>query len=92
MNNVQIIIPENFAVEEADNLRQKCQDAIKEGQKDFVFDFKNCKFIDSTGLGVIVSIYKRCKEINGNVKLVSVNNEDVLRVFRLTRLDEIFNI
>lgn len=65
---------------------------MNEGKKDFTFNFKNCTFIDSTGLGVLVSIYKRCKDNSGHVELINVNNKDVLRVFKLTRLDEIFNI
>lgn len=92
MNSIVFMIPENFAVKEADELKQQCEDALTQGKKDFNFDFRNCKFIDSTGLGVIVSIYKKCKENKGHVKLVSVDNEDVRRVFKLTRLDEIFNI
>lgn len=92
MSSIEFIIPENFAVKEADELKQQCEDALKQGKKDFIFDFRNCKFIDSTGLGVLVSIYKKCRENDGHVKLTSVNNEDVKRVFKLTRLDEIFNI
>ena len=92
MSNTEFMIPENFAVIEADNLREECVKAMLEDVKDFIFNFTNCKFIDSTGLGVLVSIYKKCRENGGHVELVSVNNSDVLRVFKLTRLDEIFNI
>ena len=92
MNSFEYVIPENFAVKEADELKRECSDDIKKGQKNFIFNFKNCEFIDSTGLGVLVSVYKKCKEINGTVELIHVNNKDVLKVFKLTRLDEIFNI
>ena len=92
MNTSEFMIPENFAIKEADELKQECEDAMKEGKKDFTFNFRKCKFIDSTGLGVLVSIYKKCKENGGHVELISVDNPDVLRVFKLTRLDEIFNI
>lgn len=92
MNNSEFMIPESFAVEEADKLKQECEEAIKQGKKNFIFNFRNCNFIDSTGLGVLVSIYKKCKENGGHVELTNVDNKDVLRVFKLTRLDEIFNI
>lgn len=92
MNSVEFMIPESFAVEEADTLKQECEEAMKQGKKDFKFNFRNCTFIDSTGLGVLVSIYKKCRDNGGHVELVNVNNKDVLRVFKLTRLDEIFNI
>lgn len=92
MNSIEFMIPKNFAIQEADELKQECEKAMEEGKKDFVFNFRQCEFIDSTGLGVLVSIYKRCKENVGHVELVSVNNKDVIRVFKLTRLNEIFNI
>jgi len=91
MENV-IIIPDNFAVEEASEYRQKLNDLIDKGQYNFVLDFSKCNFIDSTGLGVIVSAYKRCKEKNGTIMIRSITNANVLKVFKLTRLDKVFEI
>lgn len=55
MKEITIQIPENFAVEEAAELRQKVYDLISSGEKHFALDFGRCTFIDSTGLGVLVS-------------------------------------
>lgn len=92
MNAITIIIPENFAVDEAAEFRQKVYELISQGQKHFELSFSNCNFIDSTGLGVLVSTYKKCMEADGSFKLCSVNNPQVLKVFKLTRLDKIFAI
>lgn len=89
---MEFIVPENFSVKEADEMRHMCEQLIKDGERNFVFDFRSCKFIDSTGLGVLVSIYKKCRELGGKVEVKSVNNEDVSKVFSLTRLNEVFNI
>lgn len=89
---MEIVIPESFSVKEADELKHEVEDYISRGEKNFIFDFTDCKFIDSTGLGVLVSIYKRCKELGGSVELKSVINEDVSKVFSLTRLNEVFDI
>lgn len=91
MEEMYIHISENFAVDEAGDLREKINCLIKEGKSSFVLDFSNCKFIDSTGLGVLVSLYKKCKEINGMFTLKNLNPE-VMRIFKLTRLDSVFNI
>lgn len=91
MNDINIKIAENFAVDEAADFREKVYALINKGSKNFILDFTNCKFIDSTGLGVIVSIYKKCTELNGSLKLYSPRPE-VLRILRLTRLDSIFEI
>jgi len=92
MKEIEIVIPENFAVDEADEFREKLNHLISNGEKHFVLDFSNCSFIDSTGLGVLVSIYKKCMELNGSLKFHSIINEQVMRVFKLTRLDKVFEI
>lgn len=92
MKDLNIEIPENFAVDEADELRQKLNSLIDKGEKNFSLDFSKCTFIDSTGLGVLVSIYKKCKNINGSFKLYSINNADVMKIFNMTRLDKVFEI
>ncbi|ADK13370.1 MULTISPECIES: STAS domain-containing protein [Clostridium] len=92
MKDLNIEIPENFAVDEADDLRQKLNSLIDKGEKNFSLDFSKCTFIDSTGLGVLVSIYKKCKNINGSFKLYSVRNADVMKIFNMTRLDKVFEI
>ncbi|AKN32087.1 anti-sigma factor antagonist [Clostridium carboxidivorans P7] len=91
MNEFKIEMPENFAVDEADELREKFNYLMKDGEKNFVLDFRKCTFIDSTGLGVLVSVYKKCKSINGSLKLYSIN-EQVMKIFSMTRLDKVFEI
>ncbi len=92
MKEISMMISENFAVDEADEFREKLNNLMKKGEKHFALDFANCSFIDSTGLGVLVSIYKKCMEVNGSLRLHSINNSQVMRVFKLTRLDKVFEI
>lgn len=91
MNHRDMLMPENFAVDEAAEFREKVNDLINKGEKHFVLNFKKCTFVDSTGLGVLVSIYKKCVKINGSFKLHSINPQ-VMKVFKLTRLDKVFQI
>lgn len=92
MNETNIIIPEYFAVEEAAEFREKINTLISKGEKYFVLDLSKCTFIDSTGLGVLVAVYKKCEELNGSFKLKSVNSPQVMKIFELTRLDKVFEI
>lgn len=92
MNTMTILIPKDFLVDEAMEFRQKIYDLISKGEKHFVLDFSKCTFIDSTGLGVLVSTYKKCIELDGTLKLCSIDNPQVLKIFRLTRLDKVFEI
>ena len=92
MNERTIMIPTVFAVEESTEFRNKMNELLLYGEKNFSLDFSNCTFIDSTGLGVLVSVYKKCMEREGSLRLHSIKNSQVLKVFRLTRLDSIFDI
>ena len=89
--NCMISIPKDFVVDEVAIFRIKINKLMEEGKKDFTFDFSQCDFIDSTGLGALVSIYKKCDEKGGSVKLKSLK-PDVEKLFKLTRLDKVFEI
>jgi anti-sigma B factor antagonist len=86
-----IVIPENFAIDEAADFREKLYQQISGGIIDFIVDFSKCTFIDSTGLGVLVSVYKSCIQKGGSIKMIHMDDK-VYKVFKLTRLDSIFNI
>ena len=90
-NNVIINIPKNFIVDEVATFRMKINKLIEEGHTNFIFNFSQCDFIDSTGLGALVSIYKKCDEKGGSIKLKSLKPE-VEKLFKLTRLDKVFEI
>lgn len=89
--NITMNIPKNFIVDEVAVFRVEVNKLIEKGEKDFTFDFSRCDFIDSTGLGALVSIYKKCVENSGSVKLKSLRPE-VEKLFKLTRLDKVFEI
>ena len=90
-DNFIMDIPKDFVVDEVATFRTQINKLIEEGQKDFTFNFSKCEFIDSTGLGALVSIYKKCAEKGGSVKLKSLKPE-VEKLFKLTRLDRVFEI
>ena len=85
------MIPKDMSVNEASKLREDVNLLMEKGDRNFDFDFSDCNFIDSTGLGVLVSVYKRCIEVKGEIKLLNMNN-NVMKVFKLTRLDQVFTI
>ncbi len=63
---------------------------IAEGNRRLVLDMANVKFIDSSGLGAIVSALKL---LAGEGALVISGLQDgTLSMFRLTRMDRVFNL
>lgn len=62
-----------------------------EKQLDFVFNCENLEYIDSTGLGVLISFYKNVKVNEKNVHFEKLK-PSIAKVFTLTGLDKIFSI
>src|SRR5260370_28298647 len=72
-------------------LKQKVLDALDVGAKKFVLDFTRTGYIDSSGLGVLVSLSKKIREQGGDLRLAGLN-EDLQTLFELTKLDTLFAI
>ncbi|MFD1172161.1 STAS domain-containing protein [Oceanobacillus picturae] len=54
-------------------------------------DLGNVNYMDSTGLGVFISALKSTKENGSEMKLVNIQDR-VLRLFKITGLDEIMDL
>jgi anti-sigma B factor antagonist len=63
----------------------------KEGDNDLILNFSEVSFIDSSCLGVLVSMSKALREDKGDIKLVGLS-DDVRSIFQITRLDRVFEI
>src|SRR3712207_7092342 len=70
---------------------QKVLDELERGEKKFLIDFTNTGYIDSSGLGVLVSLSKKIREQGGELRLANLN-EDLRTLFELTKLDTLFSI
>jgi anti-sigma B factor antagonist len=64
---------------------------IDAGSRKFLIDFKDTAYIDSSGLGVLVSLSKKIREKGGEMRLSNLN-EDLRTLFELTKLDTLFHI
>ncbi|HEV8305498.1 MAG TPA: STAS domain-containing protein [Gemmatimonadales bacterium] len=72
-------------------LKQKVLESLEGGAKRFVIDFTKTGYIDSSGLGVLVSLSKKIREQGGELRLAGLN-EDLQTLFELTKLDTLFAI
>ena len=72
-------------------LKNLVQDALGEGDRKFLIDFAGTAYIDSSGLGALVSISKKIREQGGELRLAELN-EDLRSLFELTKLDTLFAI
>lgn len=72
-------------------LKQKMLDALEHGARKLLVDFTKTGYIDSSGLGVLVSLSKKIREQGGELRLAALN-EDLRTLFELTKLDTLFQI
>jgi anti-sigma B factor antagonist len=73
------------------DLKKRVLDALEAGDRKFVIDFADTGYIDSSGLGVLVSLSKKIREAGGDLRLAALN-EDLRTLFELTKLDTLFSI
>ncbi len=72
------------------DFKEKISSFINEGNKRLVLDLSEVDFIDSSGLGSIISALKMMGS-NGNMVICSVKST-VMSMFKLTRMDKVFQI
>lgn len=65
--------------------------ALEGGERKFLVDFSDTGYIDSSGLGVLVSLSKKIRDEGGDLRLAGLN-EDLRTLFELTKLDTLFAI
>ena len=72
-------------------LKRLVLEKLEGGEHHFVIDFARTGYIDSSGLGILISLSKRVRELGGELRLASLN-EDLQRLFELTKLHTLFEI
>ena len=72
-------------------LKDLIQAALTAGARKFLLDFSQTGYIDSSGLGALVTIAKQARERGGDLRLAGLN-DDLRALFELTKLDTLFSI
>jgi stage II sporulation protein AA (anti-sigma F factor antagonist) len=64
---------------------------LREEVRNVVFDFENTRFMDSSGIGLIVGRYKRIACFGGRVYAIHVDRQ-IRRIFRVSGLEKIVEV
>ncbi|KIR02396.1 Anti-sigma F factor antagonist (spoIIAA-2) [Lachnospiraceae bacterium TWA4] len=84
-----IQLPEQFDHHNSINLVQDTDHLIKEYRlKNLVFDFTNTRFMDSSGIGILLGRYKRMRTLCGKV-FVYGTDERICRIMDMAGLSEL---
>jgi anti-sigma B factor antagonist len=74
---------------DADAVRQAVQDALDHGQRKILFDLGELTWVNSTGLGILISAHINASNLGGKVGLSRVSRR-IESILAVTRLDTVF--
>lgn len=88
---LSFVRPVNLEGDDSIQFRDRVKNLIADGRTRLVVDLGQVKFIDSFGLGALVSALRVVRSAGGDLKLAHVP-ASVESVLRLTRLNSVFDI
>jgi len=87
----RIDLDSQLTVGNRQELKAVAQQALDDGARKLLLDCVQTGYIDSSGLGALVTIARRVREAGGAIRLAGLN-EDLRSLFELTKLDTLFEI
>jgi anti-sigma B factor antagonist len=88
---VMFIKEDRLDANNSEDLKAELRRIFENRKKDLVIDLADIHFIDSSGLGALVSGYKNASGLHGTLKLSNLQSQ-VKSMFELTRLHRVFDI
>lgn len=73
----------------APDLRPVVEQLVSEGRRSVTLELSSLRLIDSSGVGVIVSLWRRIRDNGGQVRIVGLRDQP-RAIFRLLSLDRVF--
>ena len=89
--NIGIIKPKGNLDAASVKRFKKSFDHFLERVNRFVFDLSNIEFIDSSGLGALISCMKKASKIDGDIYIAHLQAKPRV-LFEITRADRIFEM
>jgi anti-sigma B factor antagonist len=86
-----ITLPSQVVRENSQALKMLVVDALAQGLRYVHLDCRACCYLDSTGLGVLLSVRKKIRSVQGELALLGLN-DDLRFLFDLTKLTSLFAI
>ena len=74
-----------------DEFKSFIEREIEGADRDILIDIKDLDYLDSTGLGLFMKIYKIAKEKDRSVSIINPK-ENILKLFKITDLTDVFNM
>lgn len=90
-NDTKLVIEGALDALTAPEIRPVFDKVVTDGRKRVMVDIAAVTMIDSSGVGAIVSLFKRIKAEGGQVQVVGAKDQP-LAVLKLLKLDRVFGL
>lgn len=88
---VLMIQEERIDAHNSDELKAELLQQLEQGTDPIIVQLEQVRFIDSSGLGALLSGHKQAVAKSGKLMLVNIQ-QPVLAMFEITRLNRVFEI
>lgn len=78
-------------IQSSNHLKEEINGMLNEVETDLLIDCASLSYIDSTGLGVLIGVLKRVKNVEKDITIVNAQN-NIKKLLGITGLDKIFRI
>lgn len=90
--NIWVVIPEGeIDIYTSPKLKDKLIEAINDKKIDILIDSKKLDYLDSTGLGALISVLKKARENDNKIYIKNIK-PNIRKLFDITDLDKVFVI
>jgi len=88
-----VAVDDRLEADTVEEFRTSMHDLAEQGQVKVVLDFSNIAFVDSSGLGGLVSAVRKFRQHDGDIKLACItdNVRPLVEIVRLHRIFDIFD-
>ncbi|WGS65285.1 STAS domain-containing protein [Marinitoga aeolica] len=91
-NNIKILrFLTNITVENSGYIKERLEKFLSFENKEIIIDFSDVYFIDSNGLGVIISLIQRARKYNNRLIFINVNSL-IKNILDITKVNRLMNI
>ena len=78
-------------IESSDKLKGNLLKIFNEEKKDIVIDLEKLNYLDSMGIGVLISVYNEVDKEGYKISIVNAQ-ENIYKLFKITDLLDVFNM
>lgn len=89
--NFEVLVSGDLDINTVSKFQDKVLEKYKDQDKDLVFNLESLDYIDSTGLGAIVRVYKEVSDKGHKVKVLNAK-KNIKKLFLITELDSLMDL